>query len=227
MIPGGHRPEHLNTPRLIENQAQQAVWRWDQQEPFGNTVPDENPSGLGTFDLPLRLPGQYFDKETNLNYNYFRDYDPSIGRYGESDPIGLRGGINTYAYVAGNPVSFSDPTGELLPIVLVPALTGTGMSAGTGLLTTAGVLIGSGVIGKPGDIPTSAADGAANDDRYCPSDDDCAKRKAALEKRREDLKRQMQFGFKLAYAIWLFNSDVATHNSLCRKFPVERFWGGY
>ena len=38
------------------------VWRWDQQEPFGNNVPDENPSGLGTFDLPLRLPGQYFEK---------------------------------------------------------------------------------------------------------------------------------------------------------------------
>jgi hypothetical protein len=42
------------------------VWRWDQQEPFGNNVADENPNGLGAFDLPLRLPGQYFDKETNL-----------------------------------------------------------------------------------------------------------------------------------------------------------------
>jgi RHS repeat-associated protein len=82
------------------------VWRWDQQEPFGNNVPDENPSGLEAFDLPLRLPGQYFDKETNLHYNYYRDYDPSIGRsgYAESDPIGLRGGLNTYLYVGGNPV---------------------------------------------------------------------------------------------------------------------------
>jgi RHS repeat-associated protein len=74
-------------------------------------VPDENPSGLGTFDLPLRLPGQYFDKETNLHYNYFRDYDPSIGRYGQFDPIGLRGGINGYAYVSSSPLSFIDAFG--------------------------------------------------------------------------------------------------------------------
>jgi RHS repeat-associated protein len=87
------------------------VWRWDQQEPFGTNPADENPSGLGTFDLPLRLPGQYFDKETNLHYNYFRDYDPSIGRYGESDPIGLRGGLNTYAYVYGSPLTRIDPKG--------------------------------------------------------------------------------------------------------------------
>lgn len=87
------------------------MWRWDQGEPFGNSVPDENPSGLGAFDLPLRLPGQYFDKETNLHYNYFRDYDPGLGIYKQSDPIGLKGGINTYAYVDGNPISRIDPLG--------------------------------------------------------------------------------------------------------------------
>jgi RHS repeat-associated protein len=87
------------------------VWRWDQAEPFGVSVPDENPSGLGAFDLPLRLPGQYFDKETNLFYNYFRDYDPSIGRYVESDPIGLRGGINTYSYADEDPVGSMDQYG--------------------------------------------------------------------------------------------------------------------
>jgi RHS repeat-associated protein len=74
-------------------------------------VPDENPSGLGAFDLPLRLPGQYFDVETGLHYNYYRDFDPSLGRYGESDPVGLRGGLNTYAYVSGRPLDSYDPDG--------------------------------------------------------------------------------------------------------------------
>src|SRR5437899_7493207 len=72
--------DHLNTPRLVADDQQRTVWRWDQQEPFGVNAPDENPSGLGTFNLPLRLPGQYFDQETNLAYNMTRDYDASLGR---------------------------------------------------------------------------------------------------------------------------------------------------
>jgi RHS repeat-associated protein len=59
----------------------------------------------------LRFPGQYYQAETGLNQNYFRDYDPAVGRYVESDPIGLAAGVNTYAYVRDNPVSYNDPTG--------------------------------------------------------------------------------------------------------------------
>jgi RHS repeat-associated protein len=103
--------DHLNTPRLITNSAGAAVWRWDNQEPFGNDVPNENPSGLGTLVVPLRFPGQYFDRETNLAYNWMRDYDPAIGRYVESDPMGLDGGLNTYLYVVGDPISNTDPDG--------------------------------------------------------------------------------------------------------------------
>jgi RHS repeat-associated protein len=87
------------------------VWRWDQQEPFGANVADENPSGLGAFEFPLRFPGQYFDKETNLHYNYFRDYDPGLGAYKQSDPVGLDGGLNTYAYVSSQPLTAIDPEG--------------------------------------------------------------------------------------------------------------------
>jgi RHS repeat-associated protein len=104
-------PDHLNTPRAIYNDQQQLAWRWDQQEPFGNSPPNENPSGLGTCEINLRFPGQYFDKETNLAYNYFRDFDPGLGRYAQSDPIGLGGGLNTYAYVYGQPLRKIDPKG--------------------------------------------------------------------------------------------------------------------
>jgi len=107
-------PDHLNTPRMIASATGTTVWRWDQGEPFGNDVPNNNPSGLGAFDFPLRFPGQYFDRETNLAYNYFRDYDPGIGRYLQSDPIGLRGAINTYIYVSADPIAFRDLKGLIL-----------------------------------------------------------------------------------------------------------------
>jgi RHS repeat-associated protein len=108
-------PDHLNTPRLVTDASQQAVWKWDQAEPFGVNMPNENPSSLGAFEFPLRFPGQYADKETNQNYNFFRDYDPSIGRYIQSDPVGLKGGLNTYGYVGGIPVSRTDPSGLFMP----------------------------------------------------------------------------------------------------------------
>ena len=102
--------DHLNTPRVITDNTNKVVWRWDS-DPFGTDVANENPSGLGSFSYNLRFPGQYFDKETGLHYNYFRDYDPSTGRYVQSDPIGLKGGINPFAYVSASPLAFVDPFG--------------------------------------------------------------------------------------------------------------------
>lgn len=100
--------DHLGTPIVISDQSNVEVWRWDS-DPFGTTAANEDPDGDGrTFSYNLRFPGQYFDSETGKHYNYFRDYDPIVGRYIESDPSGIRGGINTYRYAYGNPLLFKD-----------------------------------------------------------------------------------------------------------------------
>jgi RHS repeat-associated protein len=98
-------PDQLNTPRAIQDQTANVVWKWDQQEPFGASQPNADPDGDGiSFDFPLRFPGHYADRETNLAYNYYRDYDSSVGRYVKSDPMGLLGGINLYTYVRNGPL---------------------------------------------------------------------------------------------------------------------------
>ncbi len=102
--------DHLGTPRVLTDAGQHLRWRWTSA-PFGDTPPEENPENLGTLTFNLRFPGQYYDAESGLHYNFFRDYDPQTGRYVQSDPVGLEGGVNTYGYVGGNPISRSDPLG--------------------------------------------------------------------------------------------------------------------
>jgi len=82
------------------------VWR-ATYDPFGRATVDT----ASTMEVNVRFPGQYFDSETGLHYNYFRYYDPSTGRYITSDPIGLLGGVNIYLYVGGNPLMYVDPLG--------------------------------------------------------------------------------------------------------------------
>ncbi|MDR4650775.1 MAG: DUF6531 domain-containing protein [Nitrosomonas sp.] len=104
--------DHLNTPRMIVDSNNTPVWQWNNRNAFGDNLPDEDPDGNHkTFEYNLRFAGQYFDTETNLHYNYFRDYEPATGRYLSSDPIGLRGGLNVYGYVNGQPVISIDPDG--------------------------------------------------------------------------------------------------------------------
>lgn len=103
--------DHLDTPRVLTDSQGRVRWRW-MAEPFGNEPAEAQPTaGLDALTLPLRMPGQYHDAESGLFYNHHRYYEPRVGRYTQSDPIGLDGGINTYAYVGGNPVSYVDPMG--------------------------------------------------------------------------------------------------------------------
>ena len=124
--------DHLGTPRLITDDTNKPVWQWPyiafgDNKPTGILKATTNPKAALTNDpkllkatapmeINLRFPGQYFDEESNLNYNYFRTYQPTQGRYTQADPIGLGGGINRFAYVGGNPLSFSDPDGLQIAI---------------------------------------------------------------------------------------------------------------
>ena len=92
--------DHLNTPRVVVDRNNVQRWRW-LAEPFGTTAAETSPAGQAAFIFNLRFPGQFYDAESGAHYNMQRDYLPGVGRYAQSDPIGLVGGINTYAYVGG------------------------------------------------------------------------------------------------------------------------------
>lgn len=121
--------DHLGTPQVVTDANQSVVWQADYQ-PFGEVDVTTN-----LIDQDARFPGQYVDEATGLHYNYFRDYDPTIGRYIQSDPIGILHDYSDpqlqivtqigtlrpenpgfdlnhmYGYVSQNPLSFIDPYG--------------------------------------------------------------------------------------------------------------------
>lgn len=106
--------DQLGTPRAVADPARHVdVWRWDiAGSAFGDHAANADPDGDGTaFAMNLRFPGQYFDAETNLHYNYFRDYEPATGRFIESDPVGLKAGMSTYSYTSSSPLRYADPKG--------------------------------------------------------------------------------------------------------------------
>ncbi|MGO4703498.1 RHS repeat-associated core domain-containing protein [Dyella sp. 2RAB6] len=101
----------LGTPRVVTDGTGAAVWQWSYQ---ANSFGEKAPS-TASMALNLRYPGQYFDAESWLAYNVNRYYEPKTGRYGQSDPLGLDGGLTTYLYVNGSPLVASDPLGLIGP----------------------------------------------------------------------------------------------------------------
>ena len=132
-------PDHLGTPRAVSNPSTNLkVWEWEST-PFGETLANENPQNLtgvqltiGQFRYNLRFPGQFFDVESGKHYNYFRGYDPATGRYMESDPIGLNGGLSTFGYVKQSPTVSIDRYGLETYMCKAPlhALGGSGARSG-------------------------------------------------------------------------------------------------
>lgn len=120
--------DHLNTPRKLTQADGQVAWQWaysafgDEQPTLGakrftneTTTPTTGATSIPEVTFNLRYPGQYFDKETKLHYNYFRSYKADTGTYTQGDPIGLDGGWSRFAYVGGNPLIDTDPKGLFAP----------------------------------------------------------------------------------------------------------------
>ncbi len=136
--------DHLGTPQRITDKKGIVVWATDYL-PFGQTN-----IMIKTVENNLRFPGQYYDVETGLNYNYHRYYDPQVGRYITPDPIGLAGGINPYTYCLNDPVNFFDPTGQFgIGGVVLGGMTGGAIGGIVAALTG-------------GNIATSIAGGAVS-----------------------------------------------------------------
>ena len=217
--------DHLDTPRLASDDDQRLAWQW-QSDAFGNGQPSSPDNTV----VNLRFPGQYYDAESGLHYNYFRDYDPQTGRYVESDPIGLNGGLNTYAYAGSNPVGLVDPNG-LSPTAGAGAAGGFFVAGPPGAVV--GGLIGLGVgawganaawdayhenANEDGGASADSSPGSAADkarerkeySRICktpipPTGDQCKDAKANLDRLQQCLALRENFSKK-----W-FNDNEAGH----------------
>lgn len=158
------------------------------------------------------MPGQYHDRETGLYYNRHRYYDPKIGSYINQDPIGLTGGINSFAYVNGNPVSYSDPKGLEMsinpptirwPSPVTPARPGMGALIGGMCGRVLG--IGLGLL-----LYSSDAGGGCADAPYDPG---CPKQ--------NDNSCQIQWEEDTA---WCDNNYKGRANIACHTWAQEELW---
>jgi RHS repeat-associated protein len=120
---------HLNAPiRVTRASDNKLIWAWNA-DPFGTTAANENPENAGLFQYNLRFPGQLYDSLNGLHHNYWRDYDPALGRYIEGDPIGLTlWTLSLYPYADSDPVNNIDSDGRL-PLPLITGLIGAGAGA--------------------------------------------------------------------------------------------------
>lgn len=117
--------DQANTPVALTTAAGTPVWRW-KRGAYGEGAPTTTLAG---FEFNLRMPGQYYDKESGYHYNMARYFDPRSGRYLQPDPSGESGGgVGAYAYTHGDPVNSIDPMGAA-PVNLVRALSGATVGA--------------------------------------------------------------------------------------------------
>ncbi len=148
--------DHLGTPLRITDANDSAVWE-ATYAPFGAATVNADLDSV--LENNLRFPGQYYDSETGFHYNVFRHYHPGTGRYLTPDPIGLKGGVNVFAYALNDPVNLTDPSGQAVPIAIAIARVAVGAAAGAGGGWVAGKIQGSTVAAVLGGVVGGLAGG--------------------------------------------------------------------
>lgn len=123
--------DNRGVPLIGRDEYGLTTWEAAYSSPYG-TMNITQTTGVYTGPMTenIRLPGQFFDKETGMHQNGVRDYMPGLGRYIQSDPMGLGGGTNTYLYGLGNPHKYTDSSG-LISSSYIPGSSENGIPSGT------------------------------------------------------------------------------------------------
>ena len=133
--------DQIGVPREMTDSQGKLIWK-GRYDAWGQLIHDSNRHAQRSTHQPFRLQNQYFDEETGLHYNFFRYYDPHIGRFTQQDPIGLMGGMNLYRF-EGTVQNQVDPLG-LFPLVLAAPWLLEALAHTAAAMT--GILIGVGIV---------------------------------------------------------------------------------
>ncbi|MBF3272448.1 RHS repeat protein, partial [Pseudomonas aeruginosa] len=135
--------DHLGTPLQLSDERGQLRWQGVPDD-WRAVAPERQPGAQ-----PIRFQGQYHDEESGLYYNRYRYYLPEAGRYASQDPLGLGGGPNPYAYALNAPTLAYDPTGLIIPLVVIGAFAArAAIGAALGAGIELGMQTGKQVLGQ-------------------------------------------------------------------------------